>query len=431
MHIYFSGIGGAGIGPLAEIAHQAGFTVSGSDKRDSSYVHELKNNGINNIFIGQSYEQIQQAHKQQPIDWLVYSSAVTLENSNAPEIIFAAKENIKYSKRDVFINFIISTFNLKLIAVAGTHGKTTTTALTVWLADQIKLNLSYILPAKTSFARLGHFDKNSKYLAIEADEFDNNFLSFRPEYSLISGLAWDHHEFFNTQEAYNQAFQKFIDKSTSTLIWQEDADKLKLKQSDRISIISQKELVENNIKLYGHYNRLDALLVIQLFLRLSSYNSGQLSGLVNNFPGLSRRMEQIIPNLYSDYAHTPEKIKGLMSIATEMAATTKQRIIIIYEPLTNRRQHFIKEQYANCFQNADLIYWVPSYLAREDSNQVILSPSDLIQYLEDPSKAHPQELNKQLKNIIISHLNQHDMVIAISGGGGQSLDEWLRNEFQN
>lgn len=85
MHIFFSGIGGTGIGPLAIIAHQAGHTVSGSDKQDSQYIHYLRGHGISDIHIGQSEEQIREVHEQSPIDWYVFSSAVAIEQPDAPE----------------------------------------------------------------------------------------------------------------------------------------------------------------------------------------------------------------------------------------------------------------------------------------------------------------------------------------------------------
>src|SRR5262245_47663848 len=127
MHIYFSGIGGAGIGPLAMIAHQAGYKVSGSDKQDSQYIDYLKKHGISDIHIGQSREEIAAAHQQTPIDWFVYSSAITLENPHAPELEFCREQSIKTSKRDELLNQILTDHDLKMIAVAGTHGKTTTT----------------------------------------------------------------------------------------------------------------------------------------------------------------------------------------------------------------------------------------------------------------------------------------------------------------
>jgi UDP-N-acetylmuramate--alanine ligase len=84
MHVYFSGIGGAGIGPLALIAHQAGYEVSGSDKQDSSYIQYLKEHGVTDVHIGQEYNQIAEVHAAKPIDWYVYSSAVTKEQGDAP-----------------------------------------------------------------------------------------------------------------------------------------------------------------------------------------------------------------------------------------------------------------------------------------------------------------------------------------------------------
>jgi UDP-N-acetylmuramate-alanine ligase len=140
-------------------------------------------------------------------------------------------------------------------------------------------------------------------------------------------------------------------------------------------------------------------------------------------------MEPIAPNLYSDYAHTPEKIRGAISVATEMAAETDQSVIVIYEPLTNRRQHYMLDDYKDCFKGAAHVYWLPSYLAREDSSQAIIPPQELIAHLADPSLAEPAERNSALQKVIERHLTRGDMVVCMAGGGGDSLDEWLRRTF--
>jgi UDP-N-acetylmuramate-alanine ligase len=147
------------------------------------------------------------------------------------------------------------------------------------------------------------------------------------------------------------------------------------------------------------------------------------------FPGLQRRMELLAPNLYSDYAHTPEKIRGAMSVALEMAADHDQNLIVIYEPLTNRRQHFMIDDYKDCFAGAAKVYWIPSYLAREDPNQRVIPPSELITHLSDPTIASPAERDDDLKRTIGSHLAKGDMVVGMAGGGGGSLDDWLRANF--
>ena len=98
MHIYFSGIGGTGIGPLALLAQQAGYEVSGSDLTSSSYVEYLAQKGITHVSIGQTYDQIKQAHQNRPIDWLVYSSALPKTDPDHPELRFCRENNIKSSK---------------------------------------------------------------------------------------------------------------------------------------------------------------------------------------------------------------------------------------------------------------------------------------------------------------------------------------------
>jgi UDP-N-acetylmuramate--alanine ligase len=429
MHIYFSGIGGAGIGPLAQIAHAAGYKVSGSDKQDSSYLEYLRKHGITDIHIGQSREAIADIHEKKPIDWFVYTSALPLENPDAPELLYCTEMGVRTSKRDELLNAIIQEKGLKLIAVAGTHGKTTTTAMAVWLFKQLGLPLSYTLPAKVSFGEMGQYEPEAEYFVYEADEFDRNFLAFEPHASLITGVSWDHHEVFPTREDYQAAFREFLAQSQHSFLWQEDADYLELQPNAVTTVLDSGNKVIQNIRLAGHYNRLDAWLVIQALHYLTKEPVERLTKLLNKFPGLQRRMEQITPGLYSDYAHTPEKIRGAMSVALEMAEDNGKKVIVVYEPLTNRRQHYMLDNYKDCFDGAGRVYWAPSYLAREDPNQRIIPPEELISHLDDPGIATPVELDNNLKHIIENHLDAGDMVVGMAGGGGGSLDDWLRQNF--
>lgn len=430
LHVFFSGIGGTAIGPLALIAKQAGFTVSGSDKQDSQYIDYLRRHGIKYIHIGQSEEAISKLHASSPINWYVYSSAVARENPDAEEMQFVREQGIKMSKRDELINLILRQKHLKLIAVAGTHGKTTTTAMIVWLFKQLELPVSYSVGAKISFGDMGEYENKSEYFVYEADEFDRNFLAFEPYISVITGVSWDHHEIYPTREDYQQAFVEFIGQSKWTVLWQEDADYLSLEDSTSLSIQNSANKNIAKIKLDGHYNRLDAWVAIQAVHEISNEPIGKLISAINKFPGSQRRMELIIPGLYSDYAHTPEKIRGAMSVALEMAEEQKKNVIVVYEPLTNRRQHYMKDYYKDCFDGAKKVYWIPSYLAREDPYQRIISPNELIGHLDNPTIATPMERNNTLKEVIQKHLDNGDMVVAMAGGGGDSLDEWIREKFR-
>jgi len=429
MHIFFSGIGGVGIGPLAILAKQSGLDVSGSDKQDSGYIDYLKQNGISDIHIGGQYEQINAVHQKNPIDWLVYSSAVAIENPNSDEFRFCKEQHIRMSKRDELINHIISQKNLKLVAIAGTHGKTTTTAMVIWLFKQLDIPVSYVVGAKLSFGEMGAYRPGSKYFVYEADEFDRNFLAFEPHLSLISGVSWDHHEIYPTREEYQQAFKEFIDQSQRTIIWQEDQQYLNLEPT-RVIVENSSNNHINAIKLKGLYNRLDAWLAISGAHNLFDAPVEELIGYINRFPGLQRRMEEIIPNLYSDEAHTPEKITGAMSVASEIASEKNQKVVVVFEPLTNRRQHFMLKEYKDCFNGSEKVYWLPSYLAREDPNQRVIPPSELISNLTDPGLAESQEKGPRLKSIIKNHLSHGDLVVCMSGGGGGSLDGWVRDNFK-
>lgn len=429
MHIYFSGIGGAGIGPLAQIAHQAGYKVSGSDKQDSQYIDYLRKHGISDIHIGQTREAIEAIHSKESIDWVVYSSALTLENPDAPELQFCAEQNIKTSKRDELLNQVLNDKELKLIAVAGTHGKTTTTSMVIWLFKELGLPISYSVGAKISFGDMGQYDKDSQYFAYEADEFDRNFLAFEPYMSLITGVSWDHHEIFPTREDYQDAFKEFIEQTQRTILWQEDNDYLGLHEDNRLAVLDPAAPSQAGITITGQYNRLDAWLAVKAVHEITKEPLEKLVKIINRFPGLSRRMEEILPNLYSDYAHTPEKIRGCMSVALETAAIKGQKLVVLYEPLTNRRQHFMINDYKDCFDGAQKVYWIPSYLAREDPNQRVIPPAELIRHLADPSIATAMERDAGLKKVIQKHLEAGDMVVCMAGGGGDSLDDWLHEEF--
>lgn len=431
MHIFFSGIGGTAIGPLALIAKQARYTVSGSDKQDSQYIDYLRKKGITDIHIGQTKQAIASVHSEKPIDWIVVSSAIEKENDNHPELVFAYDNDIKLSKRDELLNKILNDKKLKMIAVAGTHGKTTTTAMVIWLFKQLNIPISYSVGAKIGFGDMGRYDQKSDYFAYEADEFDHNFLAFHPEISLITGISWDHHEIFKTYQDYLDAFKKFIAQSKHSVLWHQDWCSLDFPSKtddDKISTIGADQQMFD-LDLPGYTNRQDAQLAIEGVHRATGTDIEKLVSLMNKFPGLQRRMEEIIPGLYSDYAHTPDKVRGGLSVALDIAKAKKQDVVVVYEGLTNRRQHYMIDDYKDCFDGAKKVYWIPSYLAREDPDQRIIDPAELIKHLSNPEIAEPMERDEQLKQTIQKHLADGDMVVAMAGGGGDSLDEWIRKEF--
>jgi UDP-N-acetylmuramate--alanine ligase len=304
--------------------------------------------------------------------------------------------------------------------------------MATWLLKQLKVKVSYSVGAQISFGDMGSYVPGSEYFVYECDEFDRNFLAFHPFFSIISGVSWDHHEIFPTQADYNQAFSDFLGQSQRAILWQEDAKKLGLDNTDeKYSLGDYDDPGIDKIKLPGLYNRRDAWLVVKAVSQIVGPRPEELYELMNSFPGVARRFEMLAENLYSDDAHTPEKIIGGMSVAKEMA-TENQKIIVLYEPLTNRRMHYLAKNHHSVFEGASEIYWLPSYLAREDPNLPILTPDELIKNLNPGLQkvAHPALRNDELKQIVDKHLDNGDLVVAMTGGGGDSLDEWLRKNFQ-
>lgn len=421
MHIHFSGIGGAGIGPLAIIAKQAGFEVSGSDMQNSQYTDYLQSQGIR-LHIGQSQKQIAKEHKVHPIDWVVFSSAVLIDNPSHPELLFAKAHDLKISKRDECLNAILKQKELKLIAVAGTHGKTSTTALVVWLFMQLQTPISYSVGAKLSFGPMGLFDQSSNYFVYECDEFDHNFLSFYPEISIITSVDWDHHDIYPTRQEYKKAFRRFISQSTQTYIFDKDNSYLGLDKGDKVCVLQSPTKSLNRLQIPGLHNRQNSYIASTAVAAILGKDLEEVMLLVNKFPGTSRRLERLASNIYSDYAHTPEEIAATLQLASEIS----KNVVVVYEPLTNRRQHYVKKQYKSVFSGVKKLYWLPSYLAREDPNLKILSPQELISYLDNPEIAQAMKKNDELKNVILNHAKNGDMVICVAGGGGNSLDEWVR-----
>lgn len=430
MHIFFSGIGGGGIGPLAQIAKQAGYDVSGSDAQASVNTELLKKQGID-FYIGQSADAIAALHERKPIDWFVVTSAITIADPNHPELAFAQSHGIKVSKRDELLSKIITEQKLKLIGVAGTHGKSTTTAMLIWLLRELGVPIGHSVGAKLPFAPMGELQTGAEYFVYECDEFDRNFLAFHPHWALITGVAWDHHEIFPTRESYVSAYAQFLNQSEHVLMWRKDVEHLGLQPTDKFDVITTDAPEIANIALPGDYNRQDAWQAVLIAQKITAKTTNELIAIIDRFPGLKQRMEELAPGLYSNYAHTPEKIKGGMLTALELAKPKNQKLIVLYEPLTNRRQHHIKNDYKDCFAGADHIYWLPTYLAREDSSQELLSPQDLIPYIANANVAEPAALNDDLLAKIKQHIAVGDLVVLMGASGGGSADEWLRKNFVN
>ena len=417
MVIYFSGIGGVGIGPLAEIAHDAGYSVCGSDTLESPMTKQLSERGVH-IFIGQDGTDIARVHETTSIDWFVYSASVKDTN---PEFVFAREHGIRSSKRDELLAHIIREHDLKLLAVAGTHGKTSTTSMLAWCFKQLDIPASYSVGATLGFGPSGMYDEASTYFVYECDEYDRNFLHFEPELSLITALDYDHPDTYKNEHEYKNAFLQFIGQSSYSLLWEKDVRYLAAPDI-AANYEAYDELMDlSRFHLTGNHVRHNAFLVQRALERLfPELPSEQITAALNKFPSSGRRFEKLADNLYSDYGHHPAEIAATLQLARELS----DHVVLVYQPHQNIRQHEIREHYIpDVFKDADEIYWLSTYLSREDPNLSVLTPGELSAQLTGTQKVHIADMNDSLWDDISRHRNAGHLVLFMGAG---NIDTWVR-----
>ena len=404
MNIYISGISGTGMGPLALMAKAAGFTVWGSDLAKGAIYDELIKAGIE-VYIGEQDGEFLREKLEDGVDWFVYTSALP---DSHPELILAREAGIRCTKRDDFTAFLVNELGLKMMAVAGTHGKTTTTAMIVWAALKLGLPVAYIVGTTLGFAPSGSYKMGDEYFIYEADEYDRNFLKYHPWLAVIPAVSYDHPDIYPTEEDYETAFLQFKTQSEK--------------------VVEKSSFDENEFKLAGEVRRKDAALAAEAILAMTpEIKRGEIVEILSKFPGVGRRFEKISDGVYTDYAHHPEEIAATMGIVKdEKRLHGKKGIVAIYQPHQNTRQHEVRDGYFDAFLGADKVYWLPTYLTRENPDLPVLSPEELIDGLANKDVAEAAELDDGLAEKLRKYVADGYLVILMTAG---PADGWLREKF--
>ena len=406
MNVYFSGIGGTGIGPLAELAQDAGFTVFGSDLKPGAISDELKDRQIEVSYGDQDGAFLRKKIDENGIDWLVYTSALPEDHT---ELRVAREAGIKCTKRDEFLAELIRQKNLKMIAVAGTHGKTTTTAMIIWAMMQLNIPVSYLVGTTISWGDGGKFDANSEYFVYEADEYDHNFLAYHPYLAAITCIDYDHPDIYPTIEDYRAAFDKFMSQSENVV---------------------KDTTVNSGITLVGGLRRQDASIALEVIEKIKpELDFQKIVDVLNDFPGAGRRFEKITDGIYSDYGHHPNEIASTVKMAVELKMRDKYAgLAVIYQPHQNTRQHEVRHEYKHAFVGADKIFWLPTYLTRENPDLAVLTPEELVEDTETKNQTEVAELNDELAEKIRQLHDDNWLIVLMTAG---PADGWLREHFAN
>ena len=406
MNVYFNGISGTGLGPLAELAQDAGFTVFGSDLKEGAISSELSKRQIEVVYGEQDGSFLRRKIEENGVDWYVYTSAAPDDNA---ELQAAREAGIKCTKRDEFLSELVRQKNLKMIAVAGTHGKTTTTAMIVWALTQLDIPVSYLVGTTLGWSNGGHFDPDSEFFVYEADEYDRNFLAYHPYLAAITCIDYDHPDIYPTVNEYRAAFDKFM------------------AQSDNVV---RNTTVSRDITLVGGLRRQDASIALEVIEKIiPGINRQRVVDALNEFPGAGRRFEEIVHGVYTDYAHHPNEIASTIKMAVELKERDRfAGLAVIYQPHQNTRQHEVKDEYKNAFVGADRIFWLPTYLTRENPDLAVLSPEDLTENTVTKSQTTVTELTDELGEEIHRLHNENWLILLMTAG---PADGWLREQFKN
>lgn len=354
------GIGGSGISGVSFIASKMGYDVSGCDLEGStSYIKD--------VVKGHSSSHVKDA------DLVVASPAVYYQNSNHPEFVRAKKEG-KLMTWEEFLGKYLAK-GKKLIAICGTHGKSTTTAMVGKLLVDAGLDPIVVLGAKvpewSGNSRFGQ----GKYFVVEADEFFDNFLNYTPDIVILNNIEFDHPDYFKNEDEVYMSFKRFIDNLTG--------EKILIANSDDRGVINiidglrsdlkiikyfrnKKDNPELKLSVMGDHNYQNALGVYEL-ARVLNIDMDQALSSLESFKGISRRLEKVFDKngvvVYDDYAHHPTAVAK--TIEALRLSYPKNRMWVIVEPHGYLRTKELIAKYKGVFSNADEVIIGPIFKARD------------------------------------------------------------------
>lgn len=257
------------------------------------------------------------------------------------------------------------------------------------------------------------------------DEYDRNMLHFEPYLSIIPSLDYDHPDTYKNEHVYKKAFLQFIEQSGYTLLWEKNRRFLDVPDIAADYETYDEHMNLSTFSLTGDHVRKNAFLVMRALTRLfPDDDPSRFIDALNRFPGTGRRFEKLADNLYSDYGHHPAEIAATLQLARELSDT----VVLVYQPHQNIRQHHLRHEYTNCMALANEIYWLPTYLTREDPALPVLTPNELSRELTNASSVHVADANNDLWQVIEAARAAGKLVLVMGAG---TIDGWVRERLRS
>lgn len=423
--VHFLGIGGSGASGAAAIAEAQGFEVTGCDLQPQ--------NEFTTLF---KPDQLLAGHDPvhlENVDILAVTPAIFSLDSNNPELLAAKEKNIPVLTWQQFLGEYL-TRDKFVIAVCGTHGKTTTTAMIAGLLEDAGLDPTVLLGAiipkwKTNY-RIG----KSKYFVVEADEFNDNFLPTKADITVVTNIEMDHPEYFKDFEAVKESFKKFMIQTRQTVLANltdpgaAEVVKVAMKESGIQYLDYSRNELGVDLQIPGEFNRLNARATMQVGLLLG-IDPEVIRKSLAGFTGAGRRFEYIgeykMAKVYSDFGHHPTEIAKTMEAVREKFP--KERVLLIYQPHMFSRTKALFDDFVKVFQHipADQTFILDIYPSREVDTGLVTS-KQLVDSINKPAISYLGSVTTALEKIK-PEIQKGDVVFFMSAGDTDKLAKELVN----
>ncbi|OGE30695.1 UDP-N-acetylmuramate--L-alanine ligase [Candidatus Daviesbacteria bacterium RIFCSPHIGHO2_02_FULL_36_13] len=426
--VHFLGIGGSGASAAAAIAQHTGFEVTGCDL-------DISNEFTTPFSLDQLLKGHSASHlKGGNVNILAVTPAIYSLDPTNEELMEAKRLGIEVLTWQEFMGKYLMEGKF-VIAVSGTHGKTTTTAMIAKMLEDAGLDptveLGSIMPSWKANYRNG----NSKYFVVEADEYNDNYLPITPDISVVTNIDMDHPEYFKDFEEYKESFKKFILKTKGAVVANlSDASTAEVMKTVLKSIPENdtrqfldysKQQFNLSLKIPGTFNILNATAAFQVGLLLG-INPETIKSSLQSFTGAGRRFEYIgdynRAKIYSDFGHHPTEIRETLKAVREKFPN--ERVLVIYQPHMFTRTKYLFEDFVKVFTVApvDKIYIMDIYQSREKdlgevSSKQLAETINLPSVLHIPSGTELQVLKPEIKN--------GDIVFFMSAGDTDKIAKQL------
>jgi len=440
--VHLVGVGGIHMSGIAKILRARGHTVSGSDLRLSSLTTELVGIGVK-VREGHSADQVGEA------ELLVYTSAAPSDN---PEIEEALRLGIETIKRAEMVARLME--GKKVIAVAGSHGKTTTSSLVAYMLREAGLSPTFMVGGEAADLGSNAAPGDGEYFVVEADEYDRAFLAYRPHVALITNLEPDHLDIYGSFEELQAAFGQFLSQveDNGIIIACGDSPALRAllpqtvgdgtfypvravsygqsKDCDwRSTNISRKGIdassfvVEFRKQVWGEahtllpgvHNVVNSLGAIAVGDALGLDREAILSA-VRSFRGVKRRFELVGEaagvRVMDSYAHHPSEVKA--DLAAARMRFPGRRIVCLFQPHTYTRTTYLLDEFRTCFRDCDALFVADTYAAREDPSAG-MNAEQLAAEIADPRARYAGAVNDAAATVA-RELRDGDVFFTVGAG---------------